>query len=90
LESDAFKVTEAAIKKTYNTVTIPTMPTGATDMAFLRAKGVECYGIGPMTDVEDGPKGFGAHSDQERILEESLYRFVQFNWEVIVNLAKSN
>ncbi len=90
LESDAFKVTEAAIKKTYNTVTIPTMPTGATDMAFLRAKGVECYGIGPMTDVEDGPKGFGAHSDQERILEESLYKFVQFNWEVIVNLAKSN
>ncbi len=90
LESDAFKITEAAIKKIYNTVTIPTMPTGATDMAFLRAKGVECYGIGPMTDIEDGPKGFGAHSDQERILEESLHKFVQFNWEVIVNLAKAN
>jgi acetylornithine deacetylase/succinyl-diaminopimelate desuccinylase-like protein len=90
LESDAFKVTEAAVKKIYNTVTIPTMPTGATDMAFLRAKGVECYGIGPMTDIEDGPKGFGAHSDQERILEESLHKFVQFNWEVIVNLAKAN
>jgi acetylornithine deacetylase/succinyl-diaminopimelate desuccinylase-like protein len=90
LDSDAFKVTEGAIKKIYNTVTIPTMPTGATDMAFLRAQGVECYGIGPMTDVEDGPKGFGAHSDQERILEESLHKFVQFNWEVIVNLAKAN
>jgi len=25
-----------------------------------------------MIDSEDGPKGFGAHSDQERILEESL------------------
>jgi acetylornithine deacetylase/succinyl-diaminopimelate desuccinylase-like protein len=90
LDSDAFKVTEGAIKKIYNTVTIPTMPTGATDMAFLRAQGVECYGIGPMTDIEDGPKGFGAHSDQERILEESLHKFVQFNWEVIVNLAKAN
>jgi acetylornithine deacetylase/succinyl-diaminopimelate desuccinylase-like protein len=90
LESEAFKVTEAAVKKIYNTVTIPTMPTGATDMAFLRAKGVECYGIGPMTDIEDGPKGFGAHSDQERILEESLHKFIQFNWEVIVNLAKAN
>jgi acetylornithine deacetylase/succinyl-diaminopimelate desuccinylase-like protein len=90
LDSEAFKVTESAIKKIYNTITIPTMPTGATDMAFLRAKGIECYGIGPMTDVEDGPKGFGAHSDQERILEESLHKFVQFNWEVIVTLAKAN
>jgi len=25
-------------------------------------------GHGPATDVEDGPKGFGAHSDQERLL----------------------
>lgn len=90
LESEAFITTEAAVKKIYNTVTIPTMPTGATDMAFLRAKGIECYGIGPMTDIEDGPKGFGAHSDQERILEESLHKFVQFNWELIFNLAKTN
>ncbi|MBI3219854.1 MAG: M20/M25/M40 family metallo-hydrolase [Bacteroidetes bacterium] len=90
LESEAFTTTEAAVKKIYNTVTIPTMPTGATDMAFLRAKGIECYGIGPMTDIEDGPKGFGAHSDQERILEESLHKFVQFNWELIFNLAKAN
>lgn len=90
LDSDAFRTAEVAVRKVYNTVPIPTMLTGATDMSFLRAKGVECYGIGPMTDVEDGPKGFGAHSDQERILEESLHKFVQFNWEVIYNLAKAN
>lgn len=90
LGTEAFRASEAAVKKVYNTITIPTMLTGATDMSFVRAKGVECYGIGPMTDVEDGPKGFGAHSDQERILEESLHKFVQFNWEIIYNLAKSN
>jgi acetylornithine deacetylase/succinyl-diaminopimelate desuccinylase-like protein len=89
LDAEAFLVAENAVKKIYNTVSIPTMPTGATDMAYLRAKGVECYGIGPMTDVEDGPKGFAAHSDQERILEESLHKFVQFNWEIITNLAKA-
>lgn len=89
LDTEAFVTTESALKKIYNTVSIPTMLTGATDMAFLRAKGVQCYGIGPMTDVEDGPKGFGAHSDQERILEESLNKFVQFNWEVVYNLAKA-
>lgn len=87
LETAAFSVAEATVKKIYDTVTIPVMPTGATDMAYLREKGIECYGIGPITDVEEGPKGFGAHSDQERILEESLHKFVQFNWDLIYNLA---
>lgn len=87
LDTDAFKVIEAAVKRTYNTVTLPTMLTGATDMAYLRAKGVACYGIGPMVDSEDGPKGFGAHSDQERILEESLHKFVRFQWDIVTNLA---
>jgi len=63
------------------------MSTGATDMAYLRAKGMQCYGIGPSTDVEDGPKGFGAHSDQERLLESELHRFVRFMWDVTVALA---
>ncbi len=90
LDTEAFVTTENAIRKIYNTISLPTMLTGATDMAFLRAKGVECYGIGPMTDAEDGPKGFGAHSDQERILEDALHKFVQFNWEIIFNIAKAN
>jgi acetylornithine deacetylase/succinyl-diaminopimelate desuccinylase-like protein len=87
IDNEAFGAIEAANRKIYNTITIPQMGTGATDMAFLRGKGVQCYGVGPMTDEEDGPKGFGAHSDQERIPEEGLYKFVQFNWEVAVALA---
>ena len=66
------------------------MMTGGTDMAQVRARGVQCYGIGPFTDIEDGPKGFGAHSDQERILEEALHKFVRLQWEVVLNLAKTN
>jgi acetylornithine deacetylase/succinyl-diaminopimelate desuccinylase-like protein len=65
------------------------MLTGTTDMSFLRAKGVECYGVGPMTDSEDGPKGYGAHSDQERILEEAMHKFVRFHLDIVVNLAKA-
>jgi acetylornithine deacetylase/succinyl-diaminopimelate desuccinylase-like protein len=90
IDSEAFAAIEAAIVETYGKVTtLPTMSTGATDMAFLRAKGMQCYGIGPMTDSEDGPKGFGAHSDQERILESSLHAFVRFNWDVVVRLARA-
>jgi acetylornithine deacetylase/succinyl-diaminopimelate desuccinylase-like protein len=87
LNTEAFKAIEAQVTKHYEAITLPTMSTGATDMAYLRAKGVQCYGIGPATDIEDGPKGFGAHSDQERILESELHRFVRFHWEIVVNLA---
>jgi acetylornithine deacetylase/succinyl-diaminopimelate desuccinylase-like protein len=87
IDSEAFRAIEAANRKLYGTITIPQMSTGATDMAFLRAKGVQCYGIGPMVDEEDALKGFAAHSDQERILEEALYKFVQFNWEVATAVA---
>ncbi len=89
IDGETFRLIEAANRKVYNSITIPQMSTGATDMAFLRARGVQCYGIGPMTDEEDGPKGFGAHSDQERIPEEGLYKFVQFNWEIATALAAS-
>ena len=89
LASDAFKAIEANITKHYQAITLPTMSTGATDMAYLRAKGMQCYGIGPALDVEDGPKGFGAHSDQERILESELHRFVRFNWDAVVDLVRA-
>ena len=88
LDSEAFTAIEAGIKKHYEAVTLPTMSTGATDMAYLRAGGMQCFGVGPATDLEDGPKGFGAHSDQERILESELHRFVKFYYEVVVTLAR--
>ena len=88
LQSEAFKTIESMVTKHYSTVTLPSMATGATDMAYLRAKGILCYCIGPATDTEDDPKGFGAHSDQERILEAELYRFVRFHYEIVEALAR--
>jgi acetylornithine deacetylase/succinyl-diaminopimelate desuccinylase-like protein len=89
IDSEAFLAAEAAVRTHYgaNVATLPAMSPGATDMAYLRAKGMQCYGIGPLTDSEDGPKGFGAHSDQERILESSLHTFVRFNWDLVMKVA---
>jgi len=87
LDSEMYKALEAAGTHVYNAPTLPTMSTGATDMAQLRAKGVQCFGIGPAVDFEDAPKGFGAHSDQERLLESELHRFVRFNWDVVTAVA---
>ena len=89
LETEAFRLIEAANQRIYRVVTLPNMLTGATDMAQLRARGVQCYGIGPMVDSEDGPRGYGAHSDQERILEEALHKFIRFHWEVVTDLARA-
>lgn len=88
LDTEAFAVLQRNVTKHYKSATLPTMMTGGSDMAFLRGKGMQCYGIGPAVDAEDGPRGFGAHSDQERILESELHRFVQFNYDVVVDLVK--
>jgi hypothetical protein len=53
------------------------------------ARSVQCHGIGPTRDGEDGSKGFGAHSDQEHILQEEPQKFVRFHWDIVVNLAKA-
>jgi acetylornithine deacetylase/succinyl-diaminopimelate desuccinylase-like protein len=88
LDTQMFRAIETRGKQHYQgAVVLPTMGTGATDMAFLRSKGVQCYGIGPAIDDEDGPKGFGAHSDQERILVDELYRFLRFQWDIVIDIA---
>jgi acetylornithine deacetylase/succinyl-diaminopimelate desuccinylase-like protein len=87
IDTEIYRALESANRKVYQVPTIPQMSTGATDMAFLRAKGIECYGVGPAADMEDLAKGFGAHSDQERLLEDSLYKFLQFQWEFLSTVA---
>jgi acetylornithine deacetylase/succinyl-diaminopimelate desuccinylase-like protein len=87
LQTPAFSAIEENISKHYGVTTLPTMSTGATDMAYLRNRGIQCYGIGPAIDREDAALGFGAHSDQERILISELHRFVRFNWDVVIDLA---
>lgn len=89
LDSEAVRAIEDAVKSVYGAAMIPMMSTGATDMAYVRAKGTSCYGIGPALDAEDGPKGFGSHSDQERILEAELYRFVRFQQRIVESLARA-
>ncbi len=90
LDTEAFAAIEQGINEHYGVITLPTMSTGATDMAYLRNRGIQCYGIGPAIDREDAALGFGAHSDQERILISELHRFVRFNWDVVIDIAAAN
>lgn len=81
---------EAVFEQHSGAPVLPVMSTGAKDMAYLRAKRVQCYVIGSGIDAEDGPLGFGAHSDQERILESELYRFVRANYDIVMRLAATS
>jgi acetylornithine deacetylase/succinyl-diaminopimelate desuccinylase-like protein len=89
LDTELFAAIEAETKKHYGVDVLPTMSTGASDKAQIRSKGVQCYGIGPALDTEDGALGFGAHSDQERILEAELHRFVRFQYDVVMDVARA-
>jgi acetylornithine deacetylase/succinyl-diaminopimelate desuccinylase-like protein len=88
VDDAAFVAIERGILAHYGAPALPMMSNGATDMAFLRSKGIKCFGVGPAIDQEDGPLGYGAHSDQERILEAELFRFVRFFYDVVVDLAQ--
>jgi acetylornithine deacetylase/succinyl-diaminopimelate desuccinylase-like protein len=87
LDSEVFRAIEANASKHYGAIVLPTLLTGATDMAYLRAKGMQCYGIGPALDVEDQTRGFGAHSDQERILETEFQRYARFYFDIVSEVA---
>ncbi len=87
LDTEMYRALEAVSRRMYPGVAVmPTMSTGATDMAQLRAKGVQSYGIGPASTESDNTN-YGAHSDVERLLEASLYKFVEFTWNVTMEVA---
>src|SRR5215469_15148856 len=89
LDTEMYRALERVSKQMYPGVTvIPAMSTGASDKAQLRAKGQQSYGVGAATKHEDGIN-FGAHSDVERLAETSIYPFVEFVWNTVIEVAAS-
>ena len=89
LNTDMFRALEAVSKQMYpGAATLPMMLTAATDMAQLRAKGMQCYGIGPES-TDDEFAAHGWHSDVERATESSIYRLAEFTWNAVMQVAAS-
>jgi acetylornithine deacetylase/succinyl-diaminopimelate desuccinylase-like protein len=87
LTTERYQAMERAAKAIYpNATVIPSMSTGASDMAQLRAKGIQSYGVGPAS-TQDDQLNYPAHGDVERLAESSLYPFVQYVWNVVVEVA---
>jgi acetylornithine deacetylase/succinyl-diaminopimelate desuccinylase-like protein len=90
IDNEMFQVLENVALRMYPDATVlPIMQTGATDMAQVRAKGVQAYGIGPARSIEEINSGFGAHGDNERIEEEAFISLVQYMWNVVIEISAS-
>lgn len=88
IDNEMFQTLERVAKDMYpHSAVLPIMSTGATDMAQVRAEGMQAYGIGPSRTVEEMNSGFGAHGDNERITEEAFVEFVQYMWNVVIEIA---
>ncbi len=88
IDNEMFQSLEAVAKRMYPESTVlPTMSTGATDMAQVRSMGVPSYGIGPVRTIEEMNSGRGAHGDNERVTEEAIKQLVQFLWYTIIDIA---
>ncbi len=87
LDTEMYRVLDQVSRRMYpGSTVLPTMSTGASDKAQLRAKGMQSYGIGPASSDEDSAN-YGAHGDVERLLESSLYNFVEYSWNVVAEIA---
>jgi acetylornithine deacetylase/succinyl-diaminopimelate desuccinylase-like protein len=89
LDTEMFRVLEEAQRRLYpSAITIPGILTAATDLALLRAMGVQAYGVGPRFEETEYAQ-HGPHSDVERLSEESLHEFVQYLWYAVLGIAAS-
>ena len=87
LGTEMYRAMERAAGTIYPGATvIPSMSTGASDQAQLRAKGIQSYGVGAAS-TESDEINYPAHGDVERLAESSLYPFVQYVWSVVTEVA---
>lgn len=87
LDNEMYRALEQAGQRVYpGAALLPGMLTAYTDMALLRAKGIQSYGIAAAATRND-QTNFGPHSDVERIPETSFYKLVEFTWEAVMEVA---
>jgi len=90
IDNEMFQTLEGVAVEMYPEATVlPIMQTGATDMAQVRAKGVQSYGIGPARSIDEINSGYGAHGDNERVAEDAFVSMVEYLWRVILEMAVS-
>lgn len=88
IHSEMFEALEREQAKFFpQAITLPTMSTGSSDSAELRAKGVQAYGVGPVfTDEEEARM----HGNDERVSVEGIGKFVDYLYAAVSDVAASS
>jgi acetylornithine deacetylase/succinyl-diaminopimelate desuccinylase-like protein len=88
IDNEMFRTMERVASDMFPDATVmPIMATGATDMAQVRAKGVQSYGIAPARTIAEKTSGHGAHGDNERVAEDAFVDMVRYLWRVVIEMA---
>ena len=88
LGTDLFRAIEKVQSLMFpDAITLPTMSTGASDSAQLRAAGVPTYGIGEAASDDQDAR---AHGNDERITIEGLGILLEFMYRTVLEVAASN
>jgi acetylornithine deacetylase/succinyl-diaminopimelate desuccinylase-like protein len=86
LNTEMFAALERAQAAVFpGSVVIPIMQVGATDSAFLRAKGVQAYGLGTVSNPSNG--GNRAHGNDERVNLAGIRPFLEFVYRAVTDVA---
>jgi hypothetical protein len=86
IHSAMYASLERAASRVYpGAVSLPSMLAASTDMAQLREKGIQSYGIGPAMTRDDFAQ-HAWHSDVERLFEPALNDFVRFVFEAVTGV----
>jgi acetylornithine deacetylase/succinyl-diaminopimelate desuccinylase-like protein len=85
IDSDLFRAIESVQAEMFpGAITVPTMLTGGTDSAQLRAAGVLAYGMGLPSDAATGSR---AHGNDERTPVAGVGIFVEFLYKTVIEVA---
>ena len=88
LGTDLFRAIEKVQSQMFpGAITLPTMSTGASDSAQLRAAGVPTYGIGEAASDDQDAR---AHGNDERVSIEGLGILLEFMYRTVLEVAASN
>ena len=88
LDTDLFRAFEQILNKRHpNALILPTMSTGASDSAQLRAAGIPTYGFGPGSTMGVAT---GVHGNDEFLQIDAFMEYIHILWEVVGLLARDD
>ena len=85
VDGELFKTFDQVLGKAYpDALVLPSMSTGASDSAQLRAAGIPTYGFGPGRETG---RPSGVHGNDEYLLLKAYHDYLRILWRVVIEVA---